>query len=213
MKNSQYSSFNIRTKKEKNIYRFRETLPFHKSVLDSSSKIIAACRNTKDSRKQDSDEDLAIYLVTGTPTTGKLNSRTHSNRTNKSENQGKNKPRSRKTKSETATTGTQQPTQNKYKSQNGGNPTKQTKIFKKSSKSKTGDHGNPKKKTQKKKTKSVRISRTDLPVRGKVSIDRSVVAALLRTTPRPVPRSSADDPVPARHTCTVKKRVSGGRTV
>lgn len=41
---------------------------------------------------------------------------------------------------------------------------------------------------------------TNLPVEGRVSIDRSMVAALLSTTPRPVPRSSADDLAPPRFT-------------
>ena len=36
---------------------------------------------------------------------------------------------------------------------------------------------------------------TNLPVGGWVSIDRSMVAALLSTTPRQVPRSSTDDSV------------------
>ena len=39
------------------------------------------------------------------------------------------------------------------------------------------------------------FSRTNLPVEGRVSIDRSMVAALLSTTPRQVPRSSTDDSV------------------
>ncbi len=42
--------------------------------------------------------------------------------------------------------------------------------------------------------------RTNLPVGGWVSIDRSMVAALLSTTPRPIPRSSADDLVPPHFT-------------
>ena len=37
--------------------------------------------------------------------------------------------------------------------------------------------------------------RTNLPVKGWVSIDRSMVTALLSTTPRQVPRSSTDDSV------------------
>lgn len=41
----------------------------------------------------------------------------------------------------------------------------------------------------------VRLKRTNLPVKGWVSIDRSMVAALLSTTPRLVPRSSTDDSV------------------
>ena len=39
--------------------------------------------------------------------------------------------------------------------------------------------------------------RTNPPVEGLVSIDRSVVAALLGTTPRLVPKSSANDLAPA----------------
>lgn len=45
------------------------------------------------------------------------------------------------------------------------------------------------------KKMQVRTKRTNLPVGGKVSIDRSMVAALLSTTPRLVPRSSTDDSV------------------
>src|SRR6201999_1591201 len=37
--------------------------------------------------------------------------------------------------------------------------------------------------------------RTNLQVKGRVSIDRSMVTALLSTTPRQVPRSSTDDSV------------------
>lgn len=44
---------------------------------------------------------------------------------------------------------------------------------------------------------------TNLPVKGRVSIDRSMVAALLRTTPRQVPKSSTDDLAPTRHTYRV----------
>ena len=42
-----------------------------------------------------------------------------------------------------------------------------------------------------------------LPVRGWVSIDRSMVAALLLTTPRLVRKSSTDDLAPAHHTYKV----------
>lgn len=42
--------------------------------------------------------------------------------------------------------------------------------------------------------------KTNLPVRGLVSVYRSMVAALIRTTPRQVPKSSTDDLAPTRHT-------------
>ena len=50
---------------------------------------------------------------------------------------------------------------------------------------------------------------TNLPVKGWVSIDRSMVTALLRTTPRQVPRSSTDDLAPAHHTYRVCTRNRG----
>ena len=41
------------------------------------------------------------------------------------------------------------------------------------------------------------------PIEGLVSTDRSMVAALLNTTPRPVTKSSANDSTPRPWTCIV----------
>ena len=52
----------------------------------------------------------------------------------------------------------------------------------------------------KKKKNSLSTNSTNLPVRGWVSVYRSMVAALIRTTPRPVLKSSSDDLAPAHRT-------------
>ena len=45
---------------------------------------------------------------------------------------------------------------------------------------------------------NVKRNKTNRPIVGLVSTDRSVVAALLSTTPRPVTKSSANDLAPLR---------------
>ncbi|GFT36620.1 hypothetical protein NPIL_642651, partial [Nephila pilipes] len=53
---------------------------------------------------------------------------------------------------------------------------------------------------------------TNRPIEGRVSVDRSKVAALALTTPRPVGESSTDDSAPPHHTSFELRRLRSKST-